>query len=304
MFESFLLKYIASDGIVRHTPVDENNDVFKLAGIRLGGSFVFDETNIVTVSGVNSLQSVSGDLEDLILSVSGASSLRDDLQDLDLISVSGDLEDLILSVSGASSLRDDLQDLDLISVSGDLEDLILSVSGASSLRDDSQDLDLVSVSGNLQGQIDAITSDVANEERFAASGGQTAFDTSFTFDASASIRDLVVYRNGTRVFQSLTGDLPGVVSGGDYVKNSESQIEFLYPLTDGDRVIIRDERTGGSGGGVDLENITVDPQPLINAGQSLGTSLKAWESLFLKDTTNSDIYEIQIVSGALQATLV
>lgn len=317
MFEQFLLKYWSADGKIRHTPVDENNDVFKLAGIKLGGSFVFNESNIVTVSGVNSLtdkvtevsgaSSIGDDiLHALILSVSGASSLRDDAQDLASASDYSTLNALALSISGASSLRDDSQDLLLQSVSGTLNAKILSVSGASSLRDDSQDSTLISVSASLQSQINSITSDIAKEERFAASGGQTVFDlTNFTFDPSESIRDIQVFKNGLKTYQSLDGTLPGTVSGGDYIKNSDSQIEFLYPLQDGDRVIVRDERTGGGGGGsTDLENIIVNPQPLTNGFKSLGTDIKAWAGIYVKDTMNTNIYVIEVSGGVLQARLV
>lgn len=86
---NFLVKYIASEG--KYTWVDESNDIFGLKGIRLGG-VLFDETNIVTVSGVNSLASVSGEIDAKIDSVSGASSIRDDEQDARLISVSGTLQ--------------------------------------------------------------------------------------------------------------------------------------------------------------------------------------------------------------------
>lgn len=72
----YLIKYIDAQG--RSRPVDPNTDVAEFRGILLGG-VLFDESNIVTVSGVNSMSSVSGALEDMIMSVSGSSDDRDDL---------------------------------------------------------------------------------------------------------------------------------------------------------------------------------------------------------------------------------
>jgi len=280
MLNQYFLKFISdpNNKTARQTIVDESVDVLGLRSIRLGG-IVFDETNIVTVSGTNSLESVSGDLTDLILSVSGASSLRNDSQDLDLISVSGDLTDLILSVSGASSLRDD-----------------------------SQDLDLISVSSSLQSQLDAITSDLPREERFFVSGGQSLIDvTTFTFDPTVTVKDIKVYKNGRVLFQSSSGGEPGEKTGGDFVKTSDTQLSLFVPGKDGDRYVIRDERTGGGGGGggsTDLENIIVNTKPLTNGAVSLGGIGKGWQSLFLNDVTNSDVYEMQISGGVLQAILV
>lgn len=145
----YLVKYIDENGKAIQKIVDEANDIFGFFKIRIGG-VLYDSASLGTVSGLSALEAE-------IDSVSGASSLRDDAQDVLLQSVSGNLSSRIDSVSGASSLRDDIQDLLLQSVSGTLQSLIFSVSGASSLRDDTQDLLLQSVSGVLFTRINAVS---------------------------------------------------------------------------------------------------------------------------------------------------
>lgn len=303
---SFLVRYLEASG--KYKILNPTSDSVDINGVILGYG-----TNVVTVSGTNGLGLVSGALDAKINSVSGASSIRDDLQDALLTSVSGTLNAQILSVSGASSIRDDLQDALLSSVSGTLNAKINSVSGASSIRDDSQDAVTQSVSTNLQGQINAITSDRAKEERFSVSAGQTVVGplTQIVFDPSYTTRDLQAFYNGQKVYQSINGSLLGDVSAsGDWEKFGADSIRFLYPLQEG-TVVVRDERTGGgavSGGGgssTDLENITVNPAPDSNGGHSLGTNLRAWSGMFLRDTAlPTNVYRVEIVSGALQATLV
>ena len=287
----YFLKILIDGNRVIHTKVDESVDELPLRSVILGG-VTFNETNIVTVSGVNSLTSV-------IDSVSSASDDNDDF-----------LYSEIISVSSASDDKDDFLYSEIISVSSASDDnddfllaVISSVSGASSLRDDAQDLELFAVSGALQAQIDAITSDLPKEERFFVSGGQTVIDINdFTFDASPTIKDIKVYKNGNIAFQSSTGALVGEKTGGDFTKNSSSQLLWLYPLKDGDKIVVRDERTGGGGGGgggTDLENVTVNTKPLISGAVNLGGPTRGWGSLFVKDKLNSDVYEIQVSGGVL-----
>lgn len=302
---SFLVRYLEADG--KYKILNPATDSVDINGVILGYG-----TNVVTVSGTNGLGLVSGALDAKIDSVSGASSIRDDVQDALLTSVSGALNAKIDSVSGASSIRDDIQDALLASVSGTLNAKINSVSGASSIRDDAQDVVTQSVSTNLQGQINAITSDRAKEERFSVSAGQTVVGplTTIAFDPSYSIRDLQAYYNGQKVFQSINGSLSGDVSAsGDWEKFGLDSIRFLYPLQEG-TVVVRDERTGGGavsggGGSTDLENITVNPAPDSNGARTLGVPLKGWDVVFLRDTVvNTNVYRVEIVSGVLQATLV
>ena len=45
-------------------------------------------------------------------------------------------------------------------------------------------------------------------------------------------------------------------------------------------------------------------EPLTNGSNNLGTSTKGFQYLYLKDTANTNVYRIEIVSGVLQATLI
>jgi hypothetical protein len=55
---------------------------------------------------------------------------------------------------------------------------------------------------------------------------------------------------------------------------------------------------------VNLENISVDPTPLSNGSQSLGTVTKAWGSLFFKDTVTSQVYKLEVTNGIFQVVIV
>lgn len=285
----YLVKFISEQGryeILKPTEAVTHN-----------GVIIGDGTNIVTTDGPNSLADtltgVSGavsvrvdELTALALSVSGASSLRDDSQDVLVQSVSGSLLARINSVSGASSLRDDSQDL-----------VVASVSGASSLRDDAQDSATAAVSGNLQGQINALIADRAKEERFEATAGQTLFTlSSIVFDPSPTVRDLQAYKNGVRQYQSINGTVSGTVSGGDWEKVGTTQVRFLRAggLEDGDRVVIRDERTGG---GTDVENLTVDIAPSIFGGQYVGKPTRPFAGFYVADGVSAGVVWLIGVSG-------
>lgn len=294
----YLVKYISEQG---RYEILKPTEAVTHSGVVYGFG-----TNIVTTSGPNSLADtltgVSGavsvrvdQLTALAMSVSGASSLRDDAQDLAL-----------LAVSGASSARDDAQDLLLQSVSGVLKARIDSVSGASSLRDDAQDAATAAVSGNLQGQINAITSDFAREERFEATAAQALFTLStIVFDPSPTRRDLQVFKNGVRVYQSINGTISGAVSGGDWEKVGTTQVRFLKAggLEDGDRVIVRDERTGGGGGGGnDLENLTVDIAPSVAGGQRLGKPTRPFAGVYVRDAVSGGVtWHMQVSGGVIVA---
>jgi hypothetical protein len=99
-----------------------------------------------------------------------------------------------MSVSGASSLRDDAQDNLLVSVSstimGYINSEITEISGASSIRDDS-----------LQVQIDVINNTYPQEEVYeCVSAGHRIYTVSgFTFNPSTSIKDIQVFRNPNRL---------------------------------------------------------------------------------------------------------
>ena len=280
MIAQYLIKYLTASG--RYTNHDPSNDVFEFKGVKING-VLFDDTNIVTVSGVNSMTAAIAAAEaDLNASIATLSAE-------------------VTAVSGASSARDDSQDATIAANYTTLNNKIDAVSGASSARDDSQDATIASNYSTLQGEITSILADRAKEERFEAVSGQTTFTLStIVFDPSTSVHDIEVFKNGLKMFQSETGSLAGV-SGGDFVKVGTNQVQFLYGLKDGDRVIVRDERTGG---GVDLTDVTTDILPDASGVRNLGSATKAWEALYLKDAATAAIWELQVVSGTIQVTQV
>lgn len=137
------------------------------------------------------------------------------------------------------------------------------------------------------------------EESFISTG-QTVFTcASIAFSASNLIYDIVVDVNGVKKRVDPTG---GVAN--NYRKISTTQIEFNETIPAGTEVTIRQERTGGIGPSQDLTNISVNPQPVINGGQTLGTVTKAWGKVFMKDTVTAQNYELKIVSGVFQIVAV
>lgn len=157
---------------------------------------------------------------------------------------------------------------------------------------------------SLDAAVGLFGTQVAQEEDFlVGSGGQAVFTTTAMDDFSANniYLDITVYVNGRKMTQDTSGGL-----GKDFRKTAVDTIEFADTIPEFAVVTIRNERTGAPpiGGGVDLTNITVDPQPITNASNSLGTSTKAWKSVFVKDTLSAQVYELKVVGGVLQAVLV
>lgn len=58
------------------------------------------------------------------------------------------------------------------------------------------------------------------------------------------------------------------------------------------------------GGTIDLQNIPVDIKPSVSGGSSVGSDVKPWKDVFLKDKTTSDIWRLEIDNGVIQAVLV
>jgi len=146
----------------------------------------------------------------------------------------------------------------------------------------------------IQAQLDALASGVAEEVVFSVSGDSTTDFSSagvFTFDPSAT-DDITVHRNVSRQYLSKTGNLVD----GAYIKLNSTTIRFLYFPKDGDKVSIRKE---GNVGGLDLENISVNPKPAIDGAQSLGESSKTWSSIFVKDQDTGFPIEIGVSAGVL-----
>lgn len=133
---------------------------------------------------------------------------------------------------------------ELASVSGtigaDAFNQLQAVSGALSQ-------DIAEMGVLLQGEIDYVSgvvndiiTDLTNAEEVrveAVSAGQTIFSVSgyFEFDPLNTNRDIDVFKNGLKVFQSSTGN----IAGGDFQKISSTEIQFFYGLQLGDRVVLR-----------------------------------------------------------------
>lgn len=122
--------------------------------------------------------------------------------------------------------------------------------------------------------------------------------TDLDFSDDNAFFDITVTQNGIKVDQGLSAG---------YIKISNTTIRFNYALPKNARITIRDERTGVppvGGGGTDLTNIAVDLQPTNNGFVFVGSGVKGFKGLFLKDTLSNDVYRIEIVNGVVQAVLV
>jgi hypothetical protein len=193
-------------------------------------------------------------------------------------------------------------------VSGLSYDLVQTVSGDLQTQIDNLALDQQGVSGNLQLQIDqlsgAIDSILSNNpdqyiETVAEVSGQTIFDIPFTFDPLSTVLDVEVFINGRRYPQCTVGDF----STGNFRKNSSTQIELDATIPYNAQFVIWKQGTatgGGGGGSTDLDNIDTNPKPAVAGGYSLGTISRPWSGLYLKDTVTSQVWLLQVVSGAFE----
>ncbi len=152
----------------------------------------------------------------------------------------------------------------------------------------------------------AFASDEAKEQVFTVTDpSQTIFTlTSFTINPLNTKVDVQVTVNGVKVHQAQDG----TSATGLWKKNSDTEIEFFIPIPQNAVVVVRDERSGasagGSGSGVDLNNITTPPKPNTNGAYALGSDIKAWSSLYLKDQNSSQIYKLEVVDGVFQISAV
>jgi hypothetical protein len=110
----------------------------------------------------------------------------------------------------------------------------------------------------LDAQIDAMLNSQPAEDEFIVTTSQTVFISSLiTWDPDTSVPDILVFVNGQKQKQDLTGGL-----GKDFRKNSDSTIEFSYPVKNSTVVIWKSIGFGTSGGGSNLsvknEGSTVD----------------------------------------------
>jgi len=154
----------------------------------------------------------------------------------------------------------------------------------------------------LQADLNTIEANVPDEEEFTAIALQVLFDlTGFTVDASNLIRDIEVFVDGRRQIQATSGIFAG---NKGWRKNSTSQIELAEAPGDGKAVTVWKQGTAvvvSGGGGTDLQNIAVHPQPASNGSKSLGTSAKGWDGVHVKDTASAQVWKIQVNGGVLEA---
>lgn len=198
MIEQFFLKFVKDGKIVRHTIVNESIDVLGLRSIRLGG-VVFDETNIVTVSGVNSL-------EDRLAIVSGAVDIRDAALDakIDSVSSTSEFNDnallaLINGVSGLSDANDTVLQLQITSNDADILALQGNITGVSSSSDDNDAI--------LQGQITSNDAEIATLQTDVLGVSSSSDDNDAILQAQITANDGDI--------STLFGQVLGVSSSSD-----------------------------------------------------------------------------------------
>lgn len=160
--------------------------------------------------------------------------------------------------------------------------------------------DLETDVGTLQGDLATIE---ANNPAFETlvSTGQTVFTaTTLTWDALNTVLDIEVFINGRKYDVDGTGVK-------NWKKTSTTAILFADSVPADAEVTIWKQGTAvivSGGGGANLDAIVTDPKPAVNGAVGLGTVTKAWKSLFIKDKVTAQVYELEIVSGVLQATAV
>lgn len=159
--------------------------------------------------------------------------------------------------------------------------------------------------GQLQADLGTIQANTPDEQEFTTGGVVATFTlTQFAVNASNLVRDIEVFVDGRRQMQATSGTFSG---NKTWRKNSTSQIELSVVPPAGRVVTVWKQGTAvvvSGGGGTDLQNITVNPQPLTNGSKSLGTSTKGWDGVNVKDVTNAQVWKIQVNGGVLEAIAV
>lgn len=155
----------------------------------------------------------------------------------------------------------------------------------------------------LQADLATIESNNPDEENFVAIAAQVLFTlTEFAVDADNSVRDAELFIDGRRQLQAIDGVFSATKT---WRKNSTTEIEVAAAPGAGKVVTVYKQGTAVVvGGGSDLANITIDPRPSVNGGNSLGTDTKAWASLKVKDKASAQVWEIEVNNGVLQAVTV
>jgi len=165
------------------------------------------------------------------------------------------------------------------------------------------DTDIATLQGQYTAVLATLTdvlSNVPKEQSFVVGvGGQSIFTlTDFDFSATHTKIDIQVFENDRRIFQSQTGALDR-----DFRKVGTTQIETAYTVSEGAIVtVFRTGTSSGSGLG-DFSNVAVNLEPILNT-LTIGTVSKPWQSVFIKDKTSNQVYEVEVVGGLFQVTLV
>lgn len=134
-----------------------------------------------------------------------------------------------------------LTDLDVLetSLQAEIDAAVGGVSGDFQNQLDNLESSLQGQIDYVSGVVDSVLVDLTEDQevRIESGSGQTIFSVSgyFSFDFNNNNREIEVYKNGLKMFQSSTGN----ISGGDFEKISSTEIEFFYGLNLGDRVVVR-----------------------------------------------------------------
>lgn len=156
---------------------------------------------------------------------------------------------------------------------------------------------------SLQSSLTSIQNNKPKEEtQTAGAGGQSVFTlASLSVDPDNTIYDIEAYIDGRRMLLDPAG---GLTKG--FRKNTATEIEFSETVPEGAEVTFWKQGTssGGGGGSTDLESIAVNPKPTVNGGNSLGDGVHAWSGVFLKDKNTADVWQLEVIDGVFQATLV
>lgn len=153
----------------------------------------------------------------------------------------------------------------------------------------------------LQNAVAAIQANTPQQD-IQAGTGVAAYTVvgALTFDASNTVFDIDVYVDGRLQTQDETG-----TTLKSYKKTSTTALLFTEVVLAGKEIKIF-KRGTSSGPAInystpvfDFENLTVAPAPAVNGDKSLGTTVKAFKSLFLKDKVTAQVYELEIVNGVV-----
>lgn len=175
-------------------------------------------------------------------------------------------------------------------------------------------VDIPSGVGGLQTQIDTLISELntiksnnPKHQLFTGDGIADIFTlTEFTVDPDNAVEDSELYISGKRQNIASSGIF---TANRTWKKLTDTTFQLDVVPEDGQEFTVYKQGTAvivstGGGGSTDLTNIAVDIQPDTSANRSVGTVLKPWKDIFLKDKNNSNVYRLEIVNGVFQGVLV